>query len=68
MSNGTLGNYTGTEYKIELLEGTWPYHVKLFPIPKIQEETLKIEVERLVMNMVLKRKKFRMGSAYIYHS
>ena len=47
MFDGTLGNYTGTEYKIELLEGTQPYHVKPFPIPNVHEETLKIEVNKL---------------------
>ena len=26
MFDGTLGNYTGTEYKIELQEGAQPYH------------------------------------------
>ena len=46
MFDGTLGNYTGTEYKIELLKGAQPYHAKPFPIPKIYEETLKIEVNR----------------------
>ena len=46
--DGTLGNYTGTKYKIELLEGAQPIHAKPFPIPKAHEETLKIEVNRLV--------------------
>ena len=56
MFDGTLGNYTGTEYKIELLEGAKPYHAKPFPIPKVHEETLKNEVNRLVKIGVLKRK------------
>ena len=56
MFDGTLGNYTGTEYKIELLEGVKPYHAKPFPIPKVHEETLKTEVNRLVKIGVLKRK------------
>ena len=37
MFDGTLGNYTGTEYKIKLLEGAKPYHAKPFPIPKVYE-------------------------------
>ena len=41
MYDGTLGNYTGAEYKIELTEGAQPYQVKPFPIPKMHEETLK---------------------------
>ena len=46
MFDGTLGDYTGSEYKIELLEGSKPYHAKPFPIPKIHEETLKTKVNR----------------------
>ena len=30
------------------LEGDQPYHAKLFPIPKVREETLTTEVHRLV--------------------
>ena len=51
MFDGVLGNYTGTEYKIELVEGAQgaqPYHAKPFSIPKMHEETLKTEVNRLV--------------------
>ena len=55
MFDGILGNYTGTEYKVELLEGAQPHHAKSFPIPKVHEETLKIEVDRLVKIGVLKR-------------
>ena len=46
--DGTLGSYTGSEYKIELLEGSKPYHAKPFPIPKIQEETLKTDINRFI--------------------
>ena len=48
MFDGTLGNYTGTKYKIELLNGAQQYHTKPFPIPKVHEEILKIKVNRLV--------------------
>ena len=34
MFDGTLGNYTSTEYEIELLEGAQLYHSKPFPISK----------------------------------
>ena len=34
MLDGTLGNYTGTEYKIELLEGAQLYYAKPFPVKK----------------------------------
>ena len=56
MFDGSLGNYTGTEYKIELLEQTKLYHAKPFPIPKVHEETLKTEVDRLVNIGILKHK------------
>ena len=48
MFDGTLGNYTSTEYKIELLEGAQLYRAKPFPIPKVHEEGVKPEVYRLV--------------------
>ena len=56
MFDGILGNYTSTEYKIELLEGAQPYHDKPYPIPKVHEETLKTEVNRLLNIGVLKLK------------
>ena len=55
MFDGTLGTYNGSEYTIEIREGARPYHAKPFPIPRIHEETLKKEVERLVKIGVLKR-------------
>ena len=48
MFYNTLGNYTGIEYKIERLEKAQPYHAKPFPIPKVYEETIKTDVNRLV--------------------
>ena len=44
MFDGTLGNHTGNDYKIELLEKSQPYYAKLFPITKVHEETLKTEI------------------------
>jgi transposase InsO family protein len=55
MLDGTLGNYTGSDYKIELKDNVKPYHARPFPIPRIHEETLKKEVERLIKIGVLKR-------------
>ena len=55
MFDGTLGDYTGSEYKIELQDNIKPYHAKPFPIPRVHEETLKKEVNRLVEIGVLKR-------------
>ena len=53
--DGTLGNYTGSNYKIELREGVKPYHAKPFPIPKVHEETLRKEVNKLDEIGVLKQ-------------
>ena len=47
--------YNGPDYKIELKEWIKSYHAKPFPIPRVHEETLKREVERLVKIGVLKR-------------
>ena len=55
--DGTWGNYTGTEYEIELQKGAQPYHAEPFPIPKVHGKTLKTGVDRLVSKGVLKRKK-----------
>ena len=56
MFDKTLGNYTCTQYKIDLQKGPKPYHAKPFPIPKRHEQTLKIEVNRFVKVGVSKRK------------
>ena len=56
MFDGILRNYNGDEYKIEILKGAKPYHAKPFPIPKVHEEILKTELNRLVKIGVLKRK------------
>ena len=55
MFDGTLSNCTTTKKNIELLEGTQPFYAKPFPIPKVYEENLKTEVNRLVNIGVLKR-------------
>ena len=41
MFYGTLANYAGIGYKVELLEGAQSHQPKTFPIPKMYEETLK---------------------------
>ena len=53
--DGTLGTWTGSKVKLELLEGATPYHARAFPIPRCHIDTLKVEVERLVQLGVLKR-------------
>ena len=53
--DGTLGSWKGEEYNIELKPGAMPYHARAYPIPKVHEATLRIEVERLVRIGVLKK-------------
>ena len=53
--DGTLGKWNSTPYNIQLKEGAIPFHTRPFPIPKVHEQTLKQEVERLVSLGVLKK-------------
>lgn len=53
--DGTLGRYRGKPYDIEVKEGAKPYHAKPFPVPRVHEQTLKMEVDRLVQIGVLKK-------------
>ena len=56
--DGTLGQWKGEDYDIELKEGTSPYHHgRPFPIPRIHEQTLRHEVDRLCEIGVLKKVK-----------
>ena len=53
--DGTLGRWTGPVYDIELKPGATPYHARSYPIPKVHEATLKMEVERLCKQGVLRK-------------
>ena len=53
--DGTLGTWQKEPYNIELKEGAKPYHSRPFPVPKIHEHTLKVELDRLVKLGVLKQ-------------
>ena len=53
--DGTLGKWTGDPYTIETRKDFKPYHARAYPIPRIHEKTLKMEVERLVQAGVLKK-------------
>jgi hypothetical protein len=53
--DGTLGKWTGDPYHIELKPNVTPYHARAFPIPKIHEQTLRKEVQRLCELGVLTR-------------
>ena len=53
--DGTLGTWNEEPYKLELKEGSKPYHARAFPIPRIHLDTLKVEVDRLCKLGVLKK-------------
>ena len=53
--DGTLGTWKGDPYNIELKADATPYHARAYPIPKIHEETLRMEVDRLINLGVLKK-------------
>ena len=53
--DGTLGNWKGTSYDIDLKPEVDPYHARSYPIPKVHYSALRLEVERLCEIGVLKR-------------
>ena len=53
--DGTLGKWKSEPYNIQLKEGAQPFHAKAYPIPKIYEQTLRDEVQRLVQLGVLRK-------------
>ena len=53
--DGQLGHWHGQEVKINVKEGTKPYHARAFNIPQCHILTLKAEVERLCKIGVLKK-------------
>jgi hypothetical protein len=55
--DGSLGTWNAKPYNIELKPDAKPYHSRPFPVPKIHEATLKIELECLTKAGVLKKVK-----------
>jgi hypothetical protein len=53
--DGSLGTWKGEDYNIELRSDATPYHARTFPIPRIHEQTLRHEVNRLYKIGVLKK-------------
>jgi hypothetical protein len=53
--DGSLGTWNDKPYNIELKPDAKPYHSRPFPVPKIHEATLKIELECLTKAGVLKK-------------
>jgi hypothetical protein len=54
--DGTLGDWNTTPVDFELQEDVKPFHARPFTVPKIHEETLRKEVDRLVALGVLEKK------------
>ena len=53
--DGALGKWKGEQVKIHLKPEATPYHARAFPIPRIHEKTLRMEVERLCRLGVLRK-------------
>jgi len=53
--DGTLGRWDSEPYTIELKPDATPYHARAFPIPKINEATLRLELDRLCNLGVLRK-------------
>ena len=53
--DGTLGLWNNEEYDMELQPDAKQYHAQAFPIPKIHEQTLRTEVDRLCRIGVLRK-------------
>ena len=53
--DGSLGKWKGELYDIELKPDAKPYHARAFPIPKVHERTLRMEVDRLCEQGVLRQ-------------
>lgn len=53
--DGSLGHWKDEPYDVKLKDGVKPYHARPYPIPKVHEATLKMEVDRLCEIGVLKK-------------
>jgi hypothetical protein len=53
--DGSLGKWNGIEYDIELKPDAKPSHARAYPVPRIHEATLKVEVARLCKIGVLRK-------------
>ena len=66
--DGSLGHWRGELYHIETKTGAVPYHARPYPIPKAYEQTLRMEVDQLVKEGVLKKvNPLRMGSTHLHN-
>ena len=53
--DGTLGQWKGSSYKVELRDGVKPYHARPYAIPQAYEKTFKDKVDRLCDVGVLRK-------------
>jgi hypothetical protein len=53
--DGNLGTWKGDPYNIKLKADATPYHTRAYPIPKIHEATLRMEVDHLIKLGVLEK-------------
>jgi len=53
--DGTLGEWVGEPYHIDLKPGSTPYHARAYPVPQAYEKTLRLEVDHLCEVGVLKK-------------
>ena len=53
--DGTLGKWKSEPYDIQLKERAQPYHARAYSIPRVYEQTLRDEVQRLVKIGVLRK-------------
>ena len=53
--DGSLGQWKGSPYKIDVQPDAVPFHSRAYPIPRIHEKTLRMEVDRLCELGVLKQ-------------
>ena len=62
---GTLGAWNGSEISLDLNEGAKPYHAKPYPIPKMHEATLKMEIKQLCKIGVQEGQSLSLGSSNV---
>ncbi len=65
--DGTLGDWKTKPVSFQLKEGVSPYHGRAFPVPKVHNETIKKEVERLCQLGVLERHASNWMGFAIFH-
>ena len=55
--DGTLGYWKNEQYNIKLQPNAKPYHAQAYPIPKVHEQTIRTDVDRLCRIGVLRKVK-----------